>query len=204
LTVALESSHLVFCTGITLNRFYTAARMKTFSIMIVLALSLMSCAPVSFQPGASGFSPFQAKAGKVSLPAPGVWFIKAPADIRVEREAGDAVFDGFYGYNDVSAGFKKTSPVTWVALDGIEPPKGWKVELVRQEGTREVTSVRIEGDTKYYYFRDSMDVVLSVTVPNGTKPGFYPVTAFLKTMQDGNKGSVEVMVELTPPIKSAP
>jgi hypothetical protein len=178
--------------------------MKQFSIMIVLALSLLSCAPASFEPGAGTYSPFEAKNGKVSVPAPGVWFVKARADIRVERAAGDAVFDGFYGYNDISVGFKKTLPVSWVGLDRAEPPKGWSLELTRQEGTREVTQVRQEGNTKYYYYRDSIEVVLAVTVPNGTKPGPYPVTAYLKTLQDGNKGSVDLLLELSPPVNPVP
>jgi hypothetical protein len=173
--------------------------MQNIVAFALLTTSLLACAPASYQPGASSFTPLEAKSEKVNLSGPGVWFLKVPAKISVERAAGDTAFDGFYGYNDVSAGFKKTAAVTWVKLEDIKAPDGWKVELNRQEGTREVTSVRIEGNTKYYYYRDYMDVILSATIPNGTKPGQYVIVTNLKTLQAGNQGIATVLVDLVAP-----
>jgi hypothetical protein len=167
--------------------------------LLLLGLTMIGCAPISFAPGASSFSPFDLKAGVVSVTGPGVWYVRAPMQVDVDRKIRDNVFKGFYGYDDLSVGFKQTQGVTWLKLNGSDKPDAWQVGLARQEATREISSVRQEGDTRYYTFRDSMGVVLSVTVPNGVQPGKYPVTAEVGSLSSSDTDEARFVVDIASP-----
>lgn len=167
--------------------------------LLLLGLTMIGCAPVSFAPGAGSFSPFDLKAGVVSVTGPGVWYVRAPMQVDVDRKIRDNVFKGFYGYNDLSVGYKQTQGVTWLKLNSTKGSDGWQVSLARQEATREISSVRQEGDTRYYTFRDSIGVVFSVTVPNGVQPGKYPVTAEVGSLSSSDTDEARFVVDIASP-----
>jgi hypothetical protein len=167
--------------------------------LLLLGLTMIGCAPTSFAPGASSFSPFDLKAGAVSVAGPGVWFVRAPVSVSVSRSISDNVFEGFYGYNDVSVGYKQTQGVLWMKLNGAKAPEGWQVDLARQEATRQITNVRQEGNTRYYNSRDSISVVVSVTVPNGVQPGQYPVSLGVESLSTGDKDNTQFVVDIASP-----
>jgi hypothetical protein len=172
--------------------------MKKFPL-ILLALTMMACAPASFQPGASGFTPLEVKSSVISLDGPGVWYVKVPVLINVPRAARDDAFEGFYGYGDVNVGYKRTAGVNWVSMSDVRASEGWQVKLDRQEGSREIIAVRQDGNTRYYNTRDLFFVVLSVTIPNGTTPGKFPVIANLKSLTSSDTGSATFMVDVADP-----
>jgi hypothetical protein len=167
--------------------------------LLFLGFTMMACVPTSFAPGASSFSPFDLKAGVVSVTGPGVWYVRAPVYVSVPRNISDGVFEGFYGYDDVSVGYKQTQGVTWMKLNAAKGPEGWQVGLARQEATREISSVRQEGDTRYYKFRDSMSAVLSVTVPNGVRAGQYPISFEVGSLSSSDTNEAEFVVEVASP-----
>jgi hypothetical protein len=167
--------------------------------LLLLGLTMMACAPTSFAPGASSFSPFDLKAGAVSVTGPGVWYVRTPVYVSVSRSISDSVFEGFYGYSDVSVGYKKTHGVTWMQLNKAKAPESWQVGLARQEATREITNVRQEGDTRYYNFRDSMNVVLSVTIPNGVQAGKFPVNLEVGSLSTGDTDEAQFVIEVVAP-----
>ena len=168
-------------------------------ISFLLLGLMMACAPTSFAPGASSFSPFDLKSGAVSVTGPGVWYVRAPVNISVSRSISDGVFEGFYGYSDVSVGYKKTHGVTWMQLNKAKAPESWQVGLARQEATREIMSVRQEGDTRFYRFRDSMNAVLAVTIPNGVQPGKYPVSLEFGSLSTSDTDDAQFVVEVVSP-----
>ena len=152
---------------------------KRLTALLSALAVLAACAPVSTAPGASAFSPLDARAS--ARIGTGTTYVKAAAfEADVSLPVFDRTFTQFYGYNDIQVGYSRTTSADWYALASANAPAGWRVELARQNTTTRVTGVRLgDNQTKYYTTVETVEPVFAVTVPDSAPEGAVTVTATL-------------------------
>jgi hypothetical protein len=111
-------------------------------IALLLLLVLSSCALTA--PGKGEFTPLEpdaASANLVRVPGPGLWFIRANVITTFPANAFGQVSDGvlFLPKFELDTVLRKT--VNWAKPSNTNVPKGWELELVRQEASRKVIEV---------------------------------------------------------------
>ena len=118
----------------------------------------------------------------------------------VSLATGKQTFKDEFSYGDIQNGAKKTKGVNWVKLDDLSLiPKKWGLEIARQEATRNITDVLESGGSKDFSYRDSLSLILKVTVPNDVTPGAYPFTLSLKSVDSSETGFAFMSVILKAP-----
>jgi hypothetical protein len=129
--------------------------MKRFlGLLVFMFFFFSACAPAV--PGSSRYSPIDAqKSGSASISAGPEWFVKTSGPARlVSLKTRNASLNSLFSSNsDVTVGKIKSQNVNWLRIQDLKASAGWVVELVSQEGFREIADVDPDGG---YSFFDSM------------------------------------------------
>jgi hypothetical protein len=166
-----------------------------FGIVMFCGALLTSCAPSQLGTGQSNPITLDDLL-TATVPTGGTWYVKVsgPVGLIDLRTRNMDMKSLFTSRDDVRLGASKSTSVRWFSQTDVTAPSDWGVELVAQNGTREVKDVDADGS---YSALDSLDLIFAVRVPQNAKQRLSLISVQLVSRSDGTKtASVPFIVNI--------